>query len=392
VITAHHRLAKAAAVGTLLLAATACADKADGNEAGAGGAPTISVTSTDDECTLSVSEAPSGNVVFDVRNDGSQVTEFYLYGSDGEQIVSEVENIGPGLSRTMVVVAKPGSYFTACKPGQTGDGIRAEFTVTDSGVVASGDDDIAPLLTQATDQYAVYVKDEVKSLVAKTDQFAALYIAGDDDAARALYPDARTHWERIEPVAESFGDLDPRLDLREADLEEGQQWTGWHRIEKDLWPPADQAYVAATDAERIELADQLVADTAELASRVDTLTYSPDRLGNGAKELLDEVATGKVTGEEEIWSGTDLWDFQANVEGAQRAFEVLRPVLDVKNPELGADLAAKFDALQTKLDEHREGDGFVLYSSLSDAEVKSLADAVNALSEPLSELTAAVVL
>jgi iron uptake system component EfeO len=392
VITAHHRLAKAAAVGALLLAATACADKADGNEAGAGDAPTISVTSTDDECTLSVSEAPSGNVVFDVRNDGSQVTEFYLYGSDGKQIVSEVENIGPGLSRTMVVVAKPGSYFTACKPGQTGDGIRAEFTVTDSGVVASGDDDIAPLLTQATDQYAVYVKDEVKSLVAKTDQFAALYIAGDDDAARALYPDARTHWERIEPVAESFGDLDPRLDLREADLEEGQQWTGWHRIEKDLWPPADQAYVAATDAERIELADQLVADTAELASRVDTLTYSPDRLGNGAKELLDEVATGKVTGEEEIWSGTDLWDFQANVQGAQRAFEVLRPVLDVKNPELGADLAAKFDALQTKLDEHREGDGFVLYSSLSDAEVKSLADAVNALSEPLSELTAAVVL
>ena len=27
--------------------------------------------------------------------------------------------------------------------------------------------------------------------------------------AKALYPVARTYWERIEPVAEVFGDLDP---------------------------------------------------------------------------------------------------------------------------------------------------------------------------------------
>ncbi len=340
---------------------------------------------------MSTTEAPSGNLVFDVRNDGSQVTEFYLLGSDGKQIIGEVENIGPGLSRTMVVVAEPGSYLTACKPGQTGDGIRGEFTVTDSGTAAPADD-IAPLLNTATGQYADFVKDEVQQLVTKTQQFADLYTAGDDDAARTLYPDARTHWERIEPVAESFGDLDPRLDLREADLEEGQEWTGWHRIEKDLWPEADPEYVAATPAERTALADQLVADTADLASRVETLTYSPDQLGNGAKELLDEVATGKVTGEEEIWSGTDLWDFQANVDGAKQAFEVLRPVLEVKNPELGNELAAKFDELQALLDQHREGNGFVRYSTLSDAEVKALADGVNALSEPLSQLTAAVVL
>ena len=200
---------------------------------------------------------------------------------------------------------------------------------------------------------------------------------------------------RIEPVAESFGDLDPRLDLREADLAEGENWTGWHRIEKDLWPP--DGYAPMTTEERAEIADQLVADTDELVERIEELTYSPDQLGNGAKELLDEVATGKVTGEEEFWSHTDLWDFQANVDGARVAFEDLEPVLDEKNPELADTLNERFDALQTILDQYKvdapdapDGYGFVSYTELTPDQVKELSDAVNALSEPLSELTAEV--
>ena len=356
----------------------------------AGDSGALTVKSTSDACEVSASEAPSGNVVFEVTNDGSEVTEFYLLADDGLRIVGEVENIGPGLTRNLVVQAGPGNYFTACKPGMVGDGIRAPFTVTDSGVeVASGD--IAALLDTATEQYRLYVRDQIAQLVDKTQQFADLYVAGDDDAARALYAVARTHWERVEPVAESFGDLDPRLDLREADLEEGQAWTGWHAIEKDLWPPAD-GYTAFTAAERAALAEQLVADTDELSTRVQDLTFNATQLGNGAKELLDEVATGKVTGEEEIWSHTDLWDFQANVDGARIAFEALQPALETKDAELAATLTERFTDLQTLLDQYRDGDGFVLYTDLTDDQIKELAAAVNALSEPLAELTAAVVL
>ena len=86
--------------------------------------------------------------------------------------------------------------------------------------------------------------------------------------------------------------------------------------------------------------------------RTRTVELTADKLGNGAKELLDEVATGKVTGEEEIWSHTDLWDFQANVDGARIAFENLRPVLEQKNPELAKSLDAKFAALQAELKQH----------------------------------------
>ena len=183
-----------------------------------------------------------------MTNAGSQVTEFYLLGEDGLRIVGEVENIGPSLDRQLVVAAPEGNYVTACKPGMKGEGIRSDFTVTasDEKVEVSADDQ--ELVDQANANYKAYVQDQSDQLVAKTQEFVDLYKAGDDDQARALYPDARVHWERIETVAESFGDLDPMMDAREADLEPGQKWTGWHLIEKDLWPARAEKYQALTPA------------------------------------------------------------------------------------------------------------------------------------------------
>jgi iron uptake system component EfeO len=134
-----------------------------------------------------------------------------------------------------------------------------------------------------------------------------------------------------------------------------------------------------------------VKNTAILHHRVPKLDFSADEIANGSRGLLDEVATGKITGEEEYWSRTDLWDFQANIEGASVAFEGLRPLLRQRDPDLEGQIAAKFATVQSLLDVQREGDGFKTYDKLTQAEVKQLSDAVNALSEPLSKLAAAVV-
>lgn len=356
------------------------------------------MTSTDTECTVSSTEVPAGNLRFTVTNDGPQVTEFYLLAEDGLRIVSEVENIGPGLSRDLVVSAPEGSYFTACKPGMVGEGIRSAFTVTHNDDAPTVSADEQQLREQAITEYTAYVKDQTEQLKTGTEEFAAAVTAGEDQRARELYAPVRVHWERIEPVAESFGDLDPKLDAREADLEEGQEWTGWHRFEKDLWPPEPaentepgETYVALTAAERTELADQLVTDTNDLYERTRSLELTVDQISNGSKSLLDEVATGKVTGEEEIWSHTDLWDFQANVDGAKVAFETVRPIVAQKDPALEETLDARFTELQDLLDRHRQDEGFVAYTELTDEQVRQLADSVTALSEPLSELTAVVV-
>ncbi|MBT0992751.1 EfeM/EfeO family lipoprotein [Cellulomonas sp. DKR-3] len=392
-------------VGVLALAAlvlpltAACVDNAAPGDAASGTpAGSLTVSSTADGCEVSSATAPSGTLTFQVTNDGSDVTEFYLLGEDGLRVVSEVENIGPGITRDLVVQARPGTYYTACKPGMVGDGIRAEFVVTDSGEDVGPTGDVAAQLATAEQQYVAYVKDQVGALIAGTQEFADAYQAGDDEAARDLYAATRVHWERVEPVAESFGDLDPLTDAREADLAAGDTWSGWHYIEKDLWQPAaadngGEEYVPLTDAERTQAADDLVGWTQELVDQVNdpAFTFEAFQISNGAKELLDEVATGKVTGEEEIWSHTDLWDFQANVDGARVAYEVLSDVVEAEDPDLAATLLERFTALDGLLAAQGSvEEGFTSYDELSDQEVKELSTAVDALSEPLSQLTVVV--
>lgn len=276
--------------------------------------------------------------------------------------------------------------------------LLAALTIT--GLAACSDDSTSgaaqpvsvpsgPEVDAAVAEYQEYVQAQIDLLVEKTDAFAADYRKGDDDDARAAYAPARFHWESIEPVAASFGDLDPRLDLREAGLEEGQEWTGWHRIEKDLWPPAS-GYSAATVQERKDLAALLVADTAELQSLAGQVQLTPLDLSDGAKALLDEIANGKITGEEEVWSHTDLWDFQANLDGSQTAYQALRPVVAGTDPELVSTLDERFAATQQALAQHRKGDGFVYYDQLTQEQVEELAAVVDALGEPLSQLSASL--
>jgi len=380
-----------AASAGALLALTGCVANA-GSTGGSGQA--LTVDSSADACTVSAAEAPAGNVSFKVTNSGDQVTEFYLLAEDGLRIVGEAENIGPGLSRDLVVQLAAGSYITSCKPGMTGDGIdKTAFTVTESGDDVVVDADLDAQVEVANTNYAAYVRDQVAQLLTGTQAFADAYVAADDDTARALYAATRAHWERVETVAESFGDLDPQLDLREADLEEGQDWTGWHAIEKDLWPAgAEAGFAAYTPEQRQNLADLLVADTTTLNEKVQDLSFTLSQQTNGAIGLLDEVATGKVTGEEEFWSHTDLWDFQANIDGAKVLYDGVRDILVEEDPDLATRLDTEFAALQALLDAQRVGDGFTLYTDLSPAEIKAFADQVNALGEPLNQLTATLVL
>lgn len=341
----------------------------------------IAVQAADDACAVGVTEAPAGTITFVVDNTDSKVTEFYLYGA-GDRIMGEVENIGPGLTRRLIVeVPDGGSYTTSCRPGMAGDGLRAPFVVTGTAT-RSVDQDTR--LAEATAGYRRYVGSQIEALVPETAEFAAAGKAGDSAGAKALFPVARTYWERIEPVAESFGDIDPKIDGREDDEREpGAGFTGYHRLEKDLWVDGLQPDSAA-------VADQLMADIDELIAAVETVELTPVQLANGAKELLDEVATGKITGEENRYAHTDLWDFKANVEGSRGAVAALRPVIDERDPALGPALDERFAAVDALLEGYRDGDGFRLYTELTAEDIRKMTAAVDALGEPVSQVAGVV--
>jgi iron uptake system component EfeO len=378
-----------AALATVPFLAACTSNTTDSGGAGGAGGP-ISVTSSDSSCDVSATSAPAGNLTFDVSNSGSKVTEFYLYSADGGRIVGEVENIGPGLQGKLIVTADEGSYQTSCRPGMAGQGIRADFTVTRPAGGSPPPSADVGLISRAQNRYRAYVQKQVDILLAGTERFVSAYRSGQDDRARALYPDVRSHYEAIEPVAESFGNLDPELDAREADLAQGQKWTGWHRIEKDLWPQRDPSYHALSTTERKKYGQNLLDTTRTLHGRIGTLTFTTDQIANGSSGLMEEVATSKVTGEEEYWSHTDLWDLAANVRGARVAFEDVRPILEERDPALATTITKRFAEIDRLLAQQESGHGYRLYTELGDAEIKHLANAVNALSEPLSHLTAAV--
>jgi iron uptake system component EfeO len=376
---ARTGIAMAALATATLAGCTSTAPAADTGDA-AGGEP-IPVRAADDACEVGATEAPAGKIMFTVNNTGNKVTEFYLFGT-GDRIMGEVENVGPGLTRQLIVeVPDGGTYTTACKPGMVGDGIRAPFTVTGT---AARSVDANTKLAEATTGYQRYVTSQIEALVPKTQEFVDAVKSQNVEGAKALFPVSRTYWERIEPVAESFGDIDPKIDGREDDEREpGVGFTGYHRLEKDLW-------VDGLQPDSPAIADQLMADIKDLQSRVAAVELTPVQLANGAKELLDEVATGKITGEEDRYSHTDLWDFKANVEGSQAAVAALRPAIDEKDPTLGPALDEQFAATEALLEGYRSGDGFVLYTQLTPDDTRRMTEAVDALGEPVSQVAGVV--
>ncbi len=91
----------------------------------------VSVVSSDTACTVGVATLPAGTHTFSITNTGAKTTEVYVYGS-GDRIVSEKEGIGPGTTVKMTAKLSAGAYEIACKPGETGKGIRSALTVTGS--------------------------------------------------------------------------------------------------------------------------------------------------------------------------------------------------------------------------------------------------------------------
>jgi iron uptake system component EfeO len=365
-----------AAAGMLAVAGLAGCGGDDKQDAAAGGP--IAVKANDSACEVGRTEIQAGQVSFKVTNSGSKVNEFYVYAA-GDRVMGEVENIAPGLSRELRVELPAGTYETACKPGMSGRGIRGALKV--SGTIATVAPDAA--LSEATASYQRYVRSQTDALLTKTEEFVAAVKANDVAKAKALYPVARTYWERIEPVAESFGDLDPKIDGREEVVEEGMPFTGFHRIEKDLWTTGDVSKDGA-------IADQLLTDVKAIVAKANAEKLTPLQLANGAKALLDEVASGKITGEEERYSHTDLWDFNANLEGSKAAIAALRPALEQRSPELVKQLDTEFANVEAALGKHRAGDGWKLHTQLSKAELKELSDSINALAEPISKVAAVV--
>lgn len=229
-------------------------------------------------------------------------------------------------------------------------------------------------------EYKLYVLEQTDILLQDTTAFVAAVKAGELEQAKALFAPTRISYERIEPIAELFQDLDVAIDSRADDYEGAEadpDFPGFHRIEYGLWSEGSTEGLGP-------VADRLLADVTELHGRIDALPFPPEVVVGGAAALMEEVAATKISGEEDRYSHTDLWDFRGNFDGAKVIVDLLRPLID--DAAFLAEVDANFATIDTTLETYRDGEGYQTYDKLTETDRVRLAAAVNVLAESLSTL------
>jgi len=217
------------------------------------------------------------------------------------------------------------------------------------------------ILDKAAADYKAYAQSNIDELQRVVKVFTDAVRAGDLAAAQAAYAPSRVPWERIEPIAGLVEEIDGKIDARVDDFAgtDDPEFTGWHRLEYLL-------FEQNTTEGGAPFADQLDKDVADLKAQFPSVQVTPLDVANGAAELIEEVSEGKITGEEDRYSKTDLWDFDANLQGARDAIGKLNPALVKADPALLGEIDAGINSVFDTLAPLRRGDGWVLFCTEDD--------------------------
>jgi iron uptake system component EfeO len=347
-----------------------------------------------DVCTLSSTTAKAGPVTFTVKNESSTAISEVELQSD-ERILGEKENLAPGLAAVSFTVTLTGGRYSVYCPGAKKQ--LQTFTVT--GKAAHVADSVSGALESGIKGYAGYVTQEVTNMISATNALKAAVDSGNLAASQNAYALARPYYERVESDVEGFvlpgysptdnaGNLDYLIDMRASNLDPAVGWHGFHAVERDLFQA--EAITASTKEQAAELA----TNVQKLDALTKSLSYKPEDLANGASDLLEEVQSSKITGEEEAYSHIDLLDFAANVEGAQQAFAYLQPGLTKIDPTLTRTIVTQFAEVNALLDKYKDPTalgGYVSYTAaIRTADGPTLSAAVEALHENLATIAAKV--
>ncbi|MGV9671735.1 iron uptake system protein EfeO [Gordonia sp. NPDC003504] len=382
------RLVATGASVVALAGVAACSSSDDDSSSEA---KTVTVEMTNDGCTVTPDKVEAGPITFEIKNtNAAAVSEVELL-QDGK-ILAERENIAPGMAATSFSHKLDGGTYEIYCPGATTE--KTTFTVTGQAAQASGT--VADQLNAAAAEYKQYVITQVNSLVTATEALNTAVQAGDVNAAKDAYIKARPYYERIEPIAGTFCangaadcstdnavNLDVAIDARPDAVGPGDTWEGFHVIEKQLWEAGNLDGMAP-------VSQTLLTNVKDLQRLVNEPSFEvkPADIINGAGDLLDEVSTTKLTGEEEAYSHIDFVDMQANIEGSQQAFAIVKPALNQIDPQLTTTIQQAFDKVDDLVDSFRDPNapgGFKPFDQVTEEQKREMAAAIIAVKDPLAQ-------
>jgi iron uptake system component EfeO len=241
-------------------------------------------------------------------------------------------------------------------------------------------------VTQAVNDYKTWVQSQVAGLRTDTKKFTDAVRAGNVAEAKEQFAPSRYKWEMIEPIAGLVPEIDGAVDSRVDDFASvnDPKWTGWHKLEYLLW-------VKNTTSGSAALADKLDKDLATLQTKLKSVEITPKAVALGAGELIEEVSEGKINGEEDRYSHTDLSDFDANQLGAKQAYGYFKSIIQKKDKALVTSIDQGFVAVDESLQPYEISEGiFKPFTTLTAADKAKMQSQLATLSENLAKVPAAI--
>ena len=138
------------------------------------------------------------------------------------------------------------------------------------------------------------------------------------------------------------------------------------------------------------LADHLDTDV-RTSTTGGTVEYQPAVIANGATDLVNEIQSSKITGEEERYSHIDLLDFGGNLAGANEAVQGPAADLEAEGPGAGRQLAQRYQATAAALTKYAaapgyQDSGYVDYGKVTSAQRRALSQSVDAYAKSVSKI------
>jgi iron uptake system component EfeO len=333
-------------------------------------------------CDPSDFTVPAGRTTFEIHNASDRPIEWEIL--DGVMVVEERENIAPGFHSLLTAKLKPGTYEITC--GLLSNP-RGTLVVTPSS--ESEAERAAPPLTAfigPLSEFKVYLVIQSAALVKEAGRLAEAVAAGDLEAARSAWLSARLPYKRMEAVTGRIADIENAIDPLSDYLEKREAdpaFTGFHRIEYGLWEKGSTEGLAP-------MADRLLADVTALKGRLREMKLAPEDLAGTAARQADRLATGPIVAGEDRWSGADLAEIEAGLDGIAKGAGLLVPLVSQAAPEAAARYEERLAAARAALQALKGADGYPPYGGLDGQARAGLAASFAALGEAIAAMNPAI--
>lgn len=336
------------------------------------------ITISDTACSPMEVTLPGGKRSFEIVNASRRPVEWEIV--DGVMVLAERENIAPGFHQRLSAQLAPGDYEMTCGLLSNPRG-TLHITASDEADAAANEVSLRKFLGPLS-EYRVYLVVQSGQALKSARALQAALAAGDLEAARSAWQAARLPYRRIEPLAFRISDLENRIDPRAAYLsgrEEDPGFTGYHRIEYGLFAQNSTKGLAP-------VADQLVSDLGQLQSRLKEMQLSPELLLSLPGDMAQQIAQSQIPEGEDLYSGTDLPELAASVEGLAKLSGLLETVARPVAPEAANALRGDLEALQDQLAQLSGPQGYPRYDTLDPEQRDALAQGFQALASALEKL------